>query len=678
MYNLLFQLLCILYDMDAAAARTQRFWNIGIRRLLLIIGGAVAIVVVSQCFELPYDTTFFFFPADIGSISTATMFANVGSSNMSKSGNFSVGGVEGLVGNDTEVSDSEEESRHGNDTRQQTWVYGLALGNDSSLTGDGESMLENNVTLGKSYPVGTGGNEDGIFIRGKTDFKNGYLQTANESVNGYREDNEPGISSGLKVNEVRNEVGLVPVVSQESSTKRPENLNVDSKGNVEQNTETQIDHQKIELQQPVSVTLDDNSTMTVDSVLRKWNRRPTSISQMNSLLLQSAVSSRSMKLRRYSARDRELQSAKLEIENAPIIKDNAGLSASVFRNLSKFIRSYDLMGHMLKVYIYSEGEKPVFHQPLMRGIYASEGWFMKLIEGNKKFVVRDPRKAHVFYLPFDSHMLRLTIPRHSIHGKSKTVLEEVLQSYVGLISRKYPFWNRTKGADHFLVACHDWAPKLTKQCMKNCIRSLCNAHVDREFEIGKDTSLPVTYIRSVENPLQDLGGKPASERSILAFFAGGLHGYLRPILLHYWANKEPDMKIFGPMPHDIEGKRMYREYMKSSKYCICARGYEVHTPRIVEAIFYECVPVIISDSYMPPFFEVFNWEAFAVFIQERDIPNLRNILLSIPEDKYLTMMSRIKMVQQHFFWHKKPKKYDLFHMVLHSVWYNRILQLKTR
>ncbi|CAB4318764.1 unnamed protein product [Prunus armeniaca] len=159
---------------------------------------------------------------------------------------------------------------------------------------------------------------------------------------------------------------------------------------------------------------------------------------------------------------------------------------------------------------------------------------------------------------------------------------------------------------------------------------------------------------------------------------GGMHGYLRPILLHYWENKEPDMKIFGPMPHDIESKRIYREYMKSSKYCICARGYEVHTPRVVEAIFYECVPVIISDNYMPPFFEVFNWEAFAVFVQEKDIPNLRDILLSIPEEKYLTMMSSVKMVQQHFFWHKKPVKYDLFHMILHSVWYNRVLQIKTR
>lgn len=118
--------------------------------------------------------------------------------------------------------------------------------------------------------------------------------------------------------------------------------------------------------------------------------------------------------------------------------------------------------------------------------------------------------------------------------------------------------------------------------------------------------------------------------------------------------------------------------MKSSKYCICARGYEVHTPRIVEAIFYECIPVIISDNYVPPFFEVLNWEAFSLFVKESDLPKLRDILLSIPEEEYLRMQMGVRMVQKHFIWHKKPTKYDLFHMVLHSVWHNRIFQLKAR
>lgn len=222
------------------------------------------------------------------------------------------------------------------------------------------------------------------------------------------------------------------------------------------------------------------------------------------------------------------------------------------------------------------------------------------------------------------------------------------------------------------------ASQVTRQHMSNCTRSLCNANVVKGFKIGKDTALPVTYIRSVEDPVKDLGGRPPSQRYILAFFAGGMHGYVRPILLQYWENKEPDMKVFGPMPRDIGGKKIYREYMKSSKYCICARGYEVHTPRVVESIFYECVPVIISDNYVPPFFEVLNWEAFSVFIQEKDIPNLRNILLSIPQEKYLAMQLRVKKVQKHFLWHKKPVRYDLFHMVLHSVWYNRVFQMNPR
>lgn len=117
-------------------------------------------------------------------------------------------------------------------------------------------------------------------------------------------------------------------------------------------------------------------------------------------------------------------------------------------------RSYELMESLLKVYIYKEGEKPIFHQPIMRGIYASEGWFMKLMEGNRKFVVRDPRKAHLFYLPFSSQMLRIALSEQKLQNHQD--LQNYLKTYVKTISRKYRFWNRTGGTDHFVVACHDW------------------------------------------------------------------------------------------------------------------------------------------------------------------------------------------------------------------------------
>lgn len=212
--------------------------------------------------------------------------------------------------------------------------------------------------------------------------------------------------------------------------------------------------------------------------------------------------------------------------------------------------------------------------------------------------------------------------------------------------------------------------------MGTSIRALCNADLRRSFQLGKDVSLPEIYIRSARNPLRDLGGNSAENRSTLAFYAGNLHGRLRPILLQHWENKDPDMKILGPMPPGVESKMIYIQHMKNSRYCICPRGYEVNSPRVVESIYYECVPVIISDGYALPFVEALNWEAFSVVIREDDVPRLKDLLVSIPEEKYRSLQLGVRKVQKHFLWHNKPVRYDLFHMILHSIWYNRLHQLR--
>lgn len=409
------------------------------------------------------------------------------------------------------------------------------------------------------------------------------------------------------------------------------------------------------------------------------------IAEMKIMLLQNRASHRSVRPRWSSAVDQEMLYARSQIENAPLLKDDHELYAPLYRNVSRFKRSYELMEETLKVYVYKEGQRPILHEPVLKGIYASEGWFMRQLEANKQFVTKDSRKAHLFYLPFSSRMLEETLYVQNSHNHKNLI--QYLKNYVDMISAKHNFWNRTEGADHFLVACHDWAPAETRIIMANCIRALCNSDVKEGFVFGKDVSLPETYVLSPQNPLRAIGGKPASQRSILAFFAGRMHGYLRPILLHHWENKDPDMKIFGQMPQakgkgkgkgKRKGKMDYIQHMKSSKYCICAKGYEVNSPRVVEAIFYECVPVIISDNFVPPFFEILNWESFAVFVLEKDIPNLKNILLSISEKKYRKMQMMVKKVQQHFLWHPRPVKYDIFHMVLHSIWYNRVFLARAR
>ncbi|KAL1834627.1 hypothetical protein ACET3Z_004278 [Daucus carota] len=395
------------------------------------------------------------------------------------------------------------------------------------------------------------------------------------------------------------------------------------------------------------------------------------IAKMDDMLHQSYSSPHSLPSQFYTKVDKNLVEARSHIENSPIIHNDTDLHAPLYRNLSMFKRSYEIMEGQLKVYIYKEGEKPIFHDFILDGIYSSEGWFLKLLEANKQFVTQDPGEAHLFYFPFSSRLLQLTLYKKRSHNRKNLI--QYMENYLEMLIAKYPYWNRTDGADHFLAACHDWAPSETRGRMLNCIRALCNSDVTKGFAVGKDVSLPTIYVQSPQNPLRDIGGNPPLERPILAFFAGYMHGKVRPVLLQHWGN-DPDMRIITRMPH-VKGNKNYIDNMRSSKYCICPRGYEVNSPRVVESIFYECVPVIISDNYVPPLFEVLNWESLAVFILERDIPNMKSILLSISEEKYLEMQNRVKWVQKHFLWHAEPLKYDMFHMILHSIWYNRVFQI---
>ncbi|XP_059657596.1 probable glycosyltransferase At5g03795 [Cornus florida] len=375
--------------------------------------------------------------------------------------------------------------------------------------------------------------------------------------------------------------------------------------------------------------------------------------------------------------DEALLYAKKEIQNASIVTDETDLYAPLFRNVSVFRRSYELMELILKVYIYKEGARPIFHQPYLKGIYSSEGWFMKLMAENRQFVTRDPEKAHLFYLSYSARQLEKALYVPNSHNMKP--LSYFLRDYVNMIAAKYPFWNRTHGSNHFLVACHDWGPyTLTEhnELRTNPIKALCNADVSEGvFIAGKDVSLPETTIRNPRKPLTNLGGRRVSQRPILAFFAGKMHGRVRPKLLKFWRNKSEDMRIYGPLPK-VSKIMSYVQFMKLSKYCICPMGYEVNSPRIVEAIYYECVPVIIADNFVLPFNEVLNWNAFSVIVAEKDIPKLRDILLAIPLRRYVTMQTNVKMLQRHFHWNRIPIRYDLFHMILHSIWFSQLNQIE--
>ncbi|OUZ99244.1 Exostosin-like [Macleaya cordata] len=326
------------------------------------------------------------------------------------------------------------------------------------------------------------------------------------------------------------------------------------------------------------------------------------------------------------------------------------------------------MEKVFKIFVYEEGEPPLFHNGPCKSIYSMEGIFISTIELDKRFRTKNPDEAHVYFLPFSVVMI-LQYLFHPVI-RDKAVLGRTISDYVRIISHKYPYWNRSLGADHFMLSCHDWGPRATwyvPQLYYNSIRVLCNANTSERFNPQKDVSFPEINLKTGEITGL-IGGPPPSERPILAFFAGRVHGFIRRPLLQHWKDKDEDLRVYEKLPDNIS----YEEMMNKSKYCICPSGHEVASPRIVEAIYAECVPVLISQHYILPFSDVLNWTSFSIQVSVSEIPNLKKILMDIPYDQYVRMQERVKQVQRHFVVNDPPKRYDVFHMIIHSIWLRRL------
>eukprot|EP00253_Pinus_taeda_P012856 PITA_12856 len=344
-------------------------------------------------------------------------------------------------------------------------------------------------------------------------------------------------------------------------------------------------------------------------------------------------------------------------------------ASDIYRNAGAFDRSYTEMEKRFKIFVYREGEPPLVHNGACVDLYTTEGRFIHELELGNRFVTSNPEDAHVYFLPFSVTMMVSYI--YVPNTYDVTPLKRFAGDYINVVAHKYPFWNRSLGADHFMVSCHDWGPYASMGnpfLYNNSVRVLCNANTSEGFNPTKDVTLPEVKLgRSGMTGL--LGGPSALERPLLAFFAGGNHGTVRAILLKHWRNgTDDDMQVHEYLPKGFS----YFDFMKRSRYCLCPSGYEVASPRISEAIYNECVPVIISKDYALPFSDVLNWTSFSVQVPVSEIPNLKTILQSIPVNRYVQMQSKVKQVQRHFTVNQPPKPYDFFHMVLHSIWLRRL------
>ncbi|CAA0841455.1 Exostosin family protein [Striga hermonthica] len=333
-----------------------------------------------------------------------------------------------------------------------------------------------------------------------------------------------------------------------------------------------------------------------------------------------------------------------------------------FHDSYTFFQNYKQMNGSLKIYVYQHRKDDPFANILLpvdfepSGNYASESYFKKALFGSH-FLTADPTTADLFFLPFSIARLRHD-PRVGTDG-----IQDFIRDYVANISREYPFWNNSGGADHFYVACHSIGRSAMEKAAAvklNAIQVVCSSsYYLSSYVAHKDASLPQIWPRR---------GNPPSlmnARSKLAFFAGSRNSPVREKLLQKWGN---DSEISVHLDHL---RTSYSEELLRSKFCLHVKGFEVNTARIGDAIYYGCVPVIIANHHDLPFQDILDWRNFSIVVATLDIPLLKKILKGINEKEYSILQNNVLKARKHFQWHLSPVDYDAFYLVMYELWLRR-------
>ncbi|XP_051152399.1 probable glycosyltransferase At5g03795 [Andrographis paniculata] len=335
----------------------------------------------------------------------------------------------------------------------------------------------------------------------------------------------------------------------------------------------------------------------------------------------------------------------------------------VFHDRDLFRNEYDGMNRSLKIYVYPHETNDTFANILLpvdaepQGNYASESYFKKSLF-RSHFLTNNALEADLFYLPFSIAGLR--------NDKRVGVgrIQDFIKSYIRHVSQNYPYWNRTGGADHFYVACHSVGRSAMEKAIEvrlNAIQVVCSSsYFVSTYVAHKDASIPQIWPRNGKRPM-----RLPSERKKLVFYAGAMNSRVREFLVRVWKN-DNDVSV-----HQRRLKTPYSEALLGSKYCIHAKGFEVNTARIADALYYGCVPVVLADHYDLPYTDILNWDSFSVVVSTEDIPMLKKILQGISYGDYLKLQRNVMRVQKHFQWHQFPLDFDAFYMVMYELWIRR-------
>ncbi|KAL6494435.1 Glycerol kinase [Orobanche gracilis] len=341
---------------------------------------------------------------------------------------------------------------------------------------------------------------------------------------------------------------------------------------------------------------------------------------------------------------------------------------------------------------------------------------------NKKILQKDPRCLnHMFAAEIYMHRFLLSSPVRTLNPEEADWFyapvyptcdltpnglplpfksPRMMRSAIQLISSNWAYWNRTEGADHFFIVPHDFAA-----CFHYLVQFVKWKHMSnlsKEYS-GEEKAIDRGILPLLQRAtlVQTFGQRnhvclkdgsiiippyappqkmqahlipPSTPRSIFVYFRGLFYDvgndpeggyYARGARASVWENFK-DNPLFDI---STEHPTTYYEDMQRAVFCLCPLGWAPWSPRLVEAVVFGCIPVIIADDIVLPFADAIPWEEIGVFVAEKDVPKLDAILTSIPIEEILRKQRLLAnpSMKQAMLFPQPAQSRDAFHQILNGL-----------
>eukprot|EP00201_Polytomella_parva_P001672 CAMPEP_0175077924 /NCGR_PEP_ID=MMETSP0052_2-20121109/23739_1 /TAXON_ID=51329 ORGANISM="Polytomella parva, Strain SAG 63-3" /NCGR_SAMPLE_ID=MMETSP0052_2 /ASSEMBLY_ACC=CAM_ASM_000194 /LENGTH=711 /DNA_ID=CAMNT_0016347601 /DNA_START=51 /DNA_END=2189 /DNA_ORIENTATION=- len=289
------------------------------------------------------------------------------------------------------------------------------------------------------------------------------------------------------------------------------------------------------------------------------------------------------------------------------------------------------------------------------------------------FEAKKPEEANAFLMPMQAY--RYTQMLFNSTQKLQ-VGQEYYSKMVRHVERHYPeSWSRRNACDHIFITTHDKGTSYAYKeylllnhslAITNTAEDITNFMPDSApFYPFKDISTVPSISFRLPNYSTRLGVfslRALSHRPLLFSFIGRAESHeVRASVFSTYSDpvRHPDVLL-------REGKTSpgeYMEIMSRTKYCLHLRGTRSQSPRLIEMMYFGCVPVIVADGYYPPLHGVVDWTKIALRVRQEDVYRLKDLILAdLPN--LGARQEWLRRAVPLFLYHVKPAFGDAFHATM--------------